>query len=301
MTDWRYLPLKWFLFGTAHLPFRVLYIISDILFFMIFYIARYRRNVVMKNIMESFPELPESKHRDICRKFYRHFTDYIVETIKLHHISDAEIKDRMEYRNLELVDRLFDQGKSIVMYFSHCGNWEWATSITLFTRHTINDVVFAQVYRPLKNAWFDAYFLHLRGRFGSISFPKRTVIRNLLKLHNEGTLSITGFMSDQKPSHNDSVHIVKFLNHPTAMIAGTELLARKLDMAAVYWDIEKVKRGHYRLTARLITDTPKELPEMAMTATYASMLEATIRRNPSIWLWTHKRWKYPVKMPSDNE
>lgn len=106
-------------------------------------------------------------------------------------------------------------------------------------------------------------------------------------------------MSDQKPSHGDTaLHVVNFLNHPTAMITGTEILARKLDMAVLYWDVEKPSRGHYRLTVRILAEHPGKLPEFSITDQYASLLENTIRRTPSIWLWTHKRWKNPVKADS---
>lgn len=111
---------------------------------------------------------------------------------------------------------------------------------------------------------------------------------------------ICGFMSDQKPSHGDVAHVVNLLNHPTAMITGTEQVARKLDSAVMYMDMYKLRRGHYRIVMRLITETPSQLPEMAITERYASLLQQTIRRNPSIWLWSHKRWKIPVTFP-DNE
>ena len=105
---------------------------------------------------------------------------------------------------------------------------------------------------------------------------------------------MTGFMSDQKPSHGDTIHVVRFLNHPTAIITGTETVARRLDAAVVYWDMRKVCRGHYSIRTVLITDTPTQLPEYAITDRYASLLQQTIKADPAIWLWSHKRWKHPV-------
>lgn len=298
---WYYTTLGWILNGMAHLPFRILYIISDVLFVIVYYIARYRRDVVKENIASSFPEMPEKEQKKVIRQFYRHFTDYFVETIKLAHITDEEMRHRMEFVGTEMIDRYFDEGRSLAMYFSHCGNWEWAPSITLWTRHKPSEeTVFAQVYRPLTNHWFDAYFLKLRSRFGSVSYDKRLVFRDLLRLRRDGKLSITGFMSDQKPSHNDTVHVLKFLNHPTAIITGTETIVRKLDLVAIYWDMEKLGRGHYRITARLITDNAASLPQFAITDTYTRMLETTILRQPSIWLWSHRRWKNKVDYSDNN-
>lgn len=301
-TAWYYRLLGCLLKGMAHLQFWMLYGLSDLMFVITYYVVRYRRKTVAKNIADSFPEKSGRERQDIIRRFYRHFTDYFVETVKLHHISDQEMKRRMEFVDSHVIDDLMNQGRSIIVYFSHCGNWEWAPSISLWTRHQPEvDAVFAQVYRPLTNPWFDQYFLDLRSRFHSRSFTKSAVLRDLVRLRRDPRPSITGFMSDQKPSHNDDHHVVMFLNHPTAIITGTEMVARKLDMAVIYWDMDKPRRGHYRITTRLITEHPADMPPMSITDTYARMLEQSIRRTPHIWLWSHKRWKHPVTLPSENE
>jgi len=284
----------------ARLPLRGLYILSDILFILAYHLVRYRRKVAEKNIADSFPARPEAERKAIVRSFYRNLTDIFVETVKLLHISDGEMKRRMEFRNVELIDRFIEEGRSVCIYFSHCGNWEWTPSVTLWSRYLLTDkhVKGGQVYRPLRNGWFDKWYLRLRSRFGTVSYPKRTVFRDLIKARREGLVTVTGFMSDQKPSHGDPTYVTTFLNHPTAMITGTETLARKLDMAAVYWDMEKISRGHYRVTVRLVADNPSGLEPMVLTDRYTRMLEATIERQPSIWLWTHKRWKNPVTLPA---
>lgn len=300
MKHWQYLPVQGLLYIISLMPFWVLYGIADFIFVLVYYVVRYRRKIVAKNMRESFPELSDKELKKIARKFYRNFADYIVETIKLNHISDEEIKRRMVFKNMDVIDRLFDEKRSIAAYFSHCGNWEWVPSITLWSRHTTGkDVEFCQVYRPLKNKWYDEYMLRLRSRFNSLSFKKKTVLRDLLLLRRREMPSITGFMSDQKPSKGDESHIVKFLNHPSAVITGTEQVARKLDMAVVYFDMHKLSRGHYELEVKLITDNTSTMEPMAITDAYVKLLEETIKRNPSIWLWTHNRWKHKVELPNE--
>ncbi len=290
--------LGWLLYALSRMPFGILYALSDVMFVIAYYVVRYRHRVVMDNIAASFPDFSKEECRRIARQFYRNLADYFFETIKLHHISDDEMRRRLVYENVEIVDELFSQNRSIVCYFAHCFNWEWAPSITLWTKHKPSDkITFSQVYRPLRNKWFDDFFLSLRSRFQSVSYPKATVFRDLLKQKRAGVLDICGFMSDQKPSHGDPTHVMRFLNHPTAMITGTETLARRLDMAVVYMDIYKLRRGHYKIVMRHITSHPNELPPMAITERYASMLQQTINRNPALWFWSHKRWKIPVKLP----
>lgn len=288
----------WLIVALAHLPLSVLYIFSDILYFLIRYIVRYRVKVVRQNLQESFPALSFEERSRIERQFYRNLADYAVETIKLAHISDEEMKHRLVYEDIEIIDNLMKSGRSITAYFSHCGNWEWAPSITLWSAlKPESDAVFAQVYRPLKSKITDEIYLRLRARFGSRSFKKKSVFRDLILLKRDGLVSMTGFMSDQKPSHGDPTYVTRFLHHPTAMITGTETVARKLDDAVVYMDMYKLSRGKYEIKLRMIAENPNELPPMEITGRYTSMLQETILRNPAIWLWTHKRWKIPVEMP----
>lgn len=295
-----YAPVSAILHLLALLPFRVLYVISDVLFFFTFHIVRYRRKVVQQNLRESFPEKSPAELRDIEYRFFHFLCDYFVETIKILHISDDEMRRRLVFHDVETIDRCFDQGRSIVIYAAHYANWEWLPSVTLWSRHDYTDKVFAQVYRPLKNEWFNHFFLGIRHRFHSESFTKKSVLRDLLRLRRDGRVSITGFMSDQHPSLNDDGYITTFLNHPTAMISGTETLARKLDFAVLYFQISRRKRGYYECTIRTIALNPRLEPENAITQCYTSLLEQQIRTQPELWLWTHKRWKHKVNNPVPN-
>lgn len=286
------------LWTLSRMPFGVLYFLSDIMCFVTHRIARYRLKVVRGNLADTFPGKSRAELRRIEKEFYLNLTDYFVETVKLNHISDSEVLRRFKFEDVDVVDRLLDSDKSIVCYFAHCFNWEWAPSITLWSRNRDDArVEFSQVYRPLKNKWFDAYFLRLRSRFGSVSYPKRSVLRDLLRLRRDGRLAVCGFMSDQKPSHGDPTHPMLFLGRPTAMITGTETLARKLGMAAVYMDMYKLSRGHYKIKMRLLADDASVLEPMELTERYAGVLQNTIERNPAIWLWSHKRWRNPVVLP----
>lgn len=279
----------------AHLPLGVLYVLSDIAAVVLHRVVRYRLGVVRHNLATSFPEKSKQELRRIESRFYHNFTDNFIETLKLLHISDKEMSGRMDFAGTEIIDDLMARGRSIVVYFGHFFNWEWAPSISLHTRLNQSDgIVFAQIYRPLRSATFDALMLAIRSRFGSESIDKKTALRRLLMLRKSDTMSITGFMSDQHPSHGDPGYITTLMGHPTAIITGTETLARKLDMSVIYWDMEKVSRGHYRITTRLIAENPNDLPEGEITSMYSKMLETTIKRDPSIWLWSHKRWKHKI-------
>lgn len=294
--------LKSILSPFAMLPLGALYLFSDLAAGVLHSVVRYRRRVVRDNLQACFPDMPAAELRALERRFYRNFTDSFVETLKLMHISDDEMAGRMEFAGTEILDDLMARGRSIVVYFGHLFNWEWAPSVSLHTAlKPSEDVVFAQVYRPLRSSAFDSIMLSLRSRFDSESIDKARTLRRLIQLKKEGKVSITGFMSDQHPSHGDDGYVTTLLGRPTAMISGTETLARRLDMAVVYWDMEKISRGHYRITTRLIADNPSDLPQGEITNRYTRLLEQTITRNPALWLWSHKRWKHPVELPQDEQ
>ena len=279
--------------AAARLPLGVLYMISDVAAPVLRVVARYRIGVVRENLAKCFPELDERERRKIEKRFYSNFADYAVETVKLLHISDTEMKRRFTFSGTEHIMAAAAAGKDVVIYFSHCGNWEWAPSVTLHVDAECDgrQIVYGQVYRPLRDAAFDALMLEIRSRFGSESFAKSHVLRDLIRIRREGRLSVTGFMSDQKPSHGDPTHPTVFLGRPTAFISGTETLARRLDTAVIYWDMEKPGRGRYHITCRPITLSAAGEAQGSITERYARLLEATIRRRPDLWLWSHRRWK----------
>ena len=285
-----YFPLYFYFWLHALLPLKILYILSDILFFPMFYIVRYRRKLVYQNMKDSFPEKSEKEIRRMEKAFYHHFCDYIVETIKLLHISDKETRKRVKFHNTEALQEIVDNGGSCLMLLGHYGNWEFVPSVTLWMRK--GSVIFAQIYRPLKNKWVDRFFLKLRGRYHSECIAKQDTLRSILRYKSSGRPSITGFMADQTPSPANIHHWVNFLNHDTPVFTGVEKIAHKVGFSVFYFDVEKIKRGYYSVTIREISKNPKETEEFEITNKYMEMMETTILRAPEYWLWTHNRWKH---------
>lgn len=284
-------PLAGLLWLLARMPFSLLYILSDMLAFVARDIVRYRRRLVRANLRNCFPELGESGRGRIERRFYNHLTDYFFETVKFRAMSPASLRRHMTFENTALIDSTLASGRDIVIYTSHFGNWEWITSMGLWCSES-GRAVFSHVYRPLRQPWFNQWFLSLRSRY-NVSIPMKQVLRQLLTWRREDTRFITGFLSDQKPSHAGKRVTVKFLGLDTPFIEGTEELASKLDCAVMLFDTRVVSRGHYKSTIRLLTDSPRSLPPGRLTALYAANLEEQIRSCPAAYLWSHNRWQLP--------
>ncbi|NDV69615.1 lysophospholipid acyltransferase family protein [Dysgonomonas sp. 25] len=278
------------MFLHALLPLGVLYILSDVLYLLVYKTIGYRLKVVRLNLKNAFPEKSEEERRKIEKDFYHHFCDYFVETIKLFHISDKEMQKRMRFENMEQVERISQAGNSILMFLGHYGNWEWVPSINLCKEN--GKMRLGQIYRPLKNKAFDDLFLKLRSRFGSFGIAKNNTLREIIRLKKENIQTMIGFMSDQTPSLNNIHYWTNFMNQDTPVYTGVERIAKKTGFAVAYLDVQKVKRGYYTASVRLISDNPQAEPENAITERYIREMEKTIMRNPAYWLWTHKRWKW---------
>lgn len=278
----------------ALLPFKILYFLSDILYWVVYYIVRYRRKLVRKNLHNSFPEKSEKDIIQLEKKFYRHLCDYFVETIKTLRISEKEVRKRMKFENPEMIDRLVSNGKSCVVSLGHYGNWEWVTSIGL---SLTADISLGLVYKELHSVAFDQLFRRIRSRFSARPIEMKSVIRQMIRVQNEGKVMVIGFLSDQRPSPRQEMYWSYFMNQPTPFQTGMEKIAHRLGNSVVYLDIEKVKRGYYTGKFYVLAPDASEETENSITERYIRKLEETTMTDPAFYLWTHNRWKF--KKPID--
>ena len=285
-------PFYAFLWLLAWLPLGVLYVISDIIFVLVYYVVRYRQKVVRKNLQNSFPEKPKKEIRCIERKFYRHFCDIWIETIKLIHISHKTMQKRFVFKNLHVIDDFYKKNQNIILYLGHYGNWEWITFAKAAQENHAHEYKAYSVYNPLHDKDFDRFMLRLREKSGSVLVPQKQVLRTIVEMKRSNTPGFFCFIADQSPRRHTIAYWQTWLNQETAPIVGPEKLARQTDYPVVYLDIQKPKRGYYTGEFILMTEKPNELPEFELTKQYMALMEKTIRRNPAYWLWTHKRWKH---------
>jgi Kdo2-lipid IVA lauroyltransferase/acyltransferase len=276
----------WYLFSL--LPLRILYIFSDAIYFLVYYLIRYRRRIVRSNLQTSFPEKGFKEIIQIEKKYYAWFCDYIAETVKLASMSKKEMCRRMKFEGMDDIEQSIGSDNSCFVYLGHYCNWEWITSLPL---HAPENTTFAQIYHALSNPVIDRLFLHLRERFGAFSIQKENTLRQIITWNKAGKQTITGFISDQVPKWNSIHYWTTFMNHDTPVFTGTERIARKLGFSAFYADVCRPKRGYYICRFLKMADNARDTEEFELTETYMRMLEKSIRRDPQFWLWSHNRWK----------
>lgn len=270
------------------LPMRVLYILSDFLWFLVARVVRYRHGVIWKNLSESFPEKVEAELKRIEDDFYRSFCDYIVETVKLMSMSEKQLRRRMQFSGLEAVGQCFDRGQSVAVYLGHLFNWEWITSLPYWVPANVQC---CELYHPLENNTFDRLFKAVREKQQALCITMSDSLRRIMEYKRERQTIIVGYIADQAPFWNNIHHWVDFLHHDTPVFTGAERIAKHTGQACFYGYIRKVSRGHYVCDMQPLETNPKSVPDYGITDEYFRRLEANIREYPGIYLWSHRRWK----------
>jgi Kdo2-lipid IVA lauroyltransferase/acyltransferase len=275
-----------FMYFISILPWKVLFILSDFFFVLIYYLLGYRRKIVRMNLANSFPEKSLEELKNIEFRFYRYFSDMIFEMLKLLTMSPKQklARCRMDSEAQLLFKDLYSKGRSGIVVFGHYGNWEYCPSgLPLQT-----DFQAYLVYHPLTNPYFDRLMSNLRTSTGCKLYTMAGTLKGMIANRNE--LNMTAFLSDQAPRRKGA-YWSNFLNQETAVHSGSEKIAQKLRMAVLYGSLERVKRATYIFHAQLICEDASKTNPGEITETHLQLLEKDIHEAPEYWLWTHRRWK----------
>jgi Kdo2-lipid IVA lauroyltransferase/acyltransferase len=275
------------------LPLRVLYILSDGFYVLIYYVFGYRKKVVFNNLQIAFPEKSEGERKRIAKKFYQNFIDTFIETIKMVSASDKYILNRVS-GNWEVLNELYKTGRSVQIHLGHTFNWEWANLAGARAMH----YTFLGVYMPIRNQIFDRLFKKIRSKSGTVMLPA-TNMRNEM-LHWRTQQYALGLVADQAPPGPEKAFWLNFFGKPTPFVTGPETGARAGNIPVVFANIEKPRRGYYKVIFTMGDIEPGTLPRGELTRRYVAHLEKVIQQNPDMWLWSHRRWKQEWKEEYSN-
>lgn len=267
-------------------PFFIMYLFSDLLYLVIFYVARYRRSTVYNNLKKAFPEKDEAEISLIAKRFYSHFADFLIEAVRCVTISKSTLLRRVKVRNPEVLKELADKKQNFAIVSAHYNNWEWLNILPHYMQHEL-----LIIYRPLKNKITDRLTKNMRQRFGAKLFPMESIFRECLKYKSNEKMFSVWFLADQRPPRN-SKFWTRFLNQEAAFFEGAEKISKKLGMALVFLDIQKTSRGHYEVVFTKLIEDASKTSDNEVTLTTVKAIEQEIRNRPEFWLWSHKRFKH---------
>jgi len=271
----------------AALPFWLLYLKSDVFYFVVYHLARYRRKVVRENLLRSFPDKPHKEIKAIEKRFYRNLCDQFVEAPKMMRMGPDGYRSRIAFSNPELAQQLYGQQKNIFFAIPHSGNWEWfGKLIPSLSLHKG-----LAIYKKVQNAAFERLMLEMRTKDCPLEMVESNfALKRLAQLRGE--LNAVLMMADQSPRGVESDYWTEFLHQDTCWFTGLERIAKMLDYAVVFVDMRRQGRGRYEVRFDLITDDPKSMAKGELMEHYVRSVEQFINDNPDNWLWSHRRWKH---------
>ena len=271
----------------SKLPLRILYLFSDFMFFVTYHIVGYRRKVVLENLKNSFPKKSLDELKEIEKKFYSNFCDYIVETFKSFTISSTELRVRVQHLNQDIFQEAKAEKKNVILLAGHVFNWEWFNVLATI----IPQVNSFPVYRKVQSGFWEERIKGLRNRFGNQPLEAKEVIRHIFRNPNDGN-SVYMFVADQTPHFSEVTYGLNFLNQKTPVFVGYDKLSTRMDLAFVYCDMKKVKRGYYQINYYRIYPEGDKFVEHEVVNKFHHLLENTINKRPDNYLWSHRKWKY---------
>jgi lauroyl/myristoyl acyltransferase len=277
-------PFLWFI---SILPFRLLYGISDGVYFLMYYVIGYRKKVVRANIALALPHLNQQERLLIEKKSYHHLCDMFLEMIKTMTISSAEMNKRFVVTNLEVMTELEKKEKSVMLIASHYASWEWLLSFN--QKISLKGV---GVYKKLANQHFDKLVRNIRSKYNTELVPTNKTISLIADNYRNNIQCIYGLASDQSPKIDRIFHWQSFMGVEVPVHTGPEMLAKKYDMNVVFAKVKKVKRGYYEMTIVPLSENAKSAPDFKITEAYIKEVEKQIQEAPEFYFWTHKRWKH---------
>lgn len=275
------------LYLISKLPLKILYIFSDIIFFLNYYFVGYRKNIITQNLKNSFPEKSNAEIAEIRKKFYLNFSDYLVETVKSFSISENETRVRMQHINQHLFAEAKAEGKNIILLAGHVFNWEWINALA----KVIPQKHCHPVYRKVNSNFWENQMKKVRNKFGNEALEANEVIMNIFRNKNNGD-SAYMFVADQTPHSSHVNYGLEFLNQRTPTFIGYDKLATRMDLAFIYCEMKKVKRGFYQVNYYRIYPDQEKFTENEVVKKFHKLLENTIRKRPENYLWSHRKWKY---------
>jgi KDO2-lipid IV(A) lauroyltransferase len=267
------------------LPYPLLYLLSDIIFLIMYRVIGYRKEVVFTNLKNSFPNKSKQELKKIMSDFYRHLCDIIMESVKGFTISEKQLRKRLIIKNPEFSNYFADKRQSIIFVGGHYNNWEiCAQAFAMYSNHKC-----IGIYKPLSNAFINDKIYTSRSKYGMHLISMKQTKKSF---EDGDEPKAIVFGSDQNPANPKRAHWVQFLNQDTGVLFGVERYAKEYDWPVVFVSISKAKRGYYEVEYSLVTDNPNEEPHGKITEDFTKRLEQDIINQPQYWLWSHKRWKH---------
>lgn len=268
----------------SFLPMSILYAIAKLVYVVVYYFIGYRRDITIQNLSRSFPEKNYKEIKKTAKAFYFNFSNYMVEILKSISAPMSFYKEKIVFKNFDIVRELLNEGKTVLAGMGHMTNWE---ILNILPQH--ENIPCYAVYKTQTIRGMDALMHKIRSRFGMKLITSDEVGKYLLSKKNPVAMYI--FIADQTPMYQLEDEKITFLHQRTQMFNGLEKIGKKINASIIYLDMRQTKRGHYIVECKYLGNADTLSEKGQITKAFAQHLEENILAQPEGWLWTHKRWK----------
>ncbi|MCB0478468.1 MAG: lysophospholipid acyltransferase family protein [Crocinitomicaceae bacterium] len=270
----------------SYLPFKVLWYMSDVAYYILYYALNYRKDVVRMNLRNAFPNKTPEELKIIERNYYHHLCSLFFEIMKTISFNRNLVEKHFQIEENADLKESFKNGRDVIFMCGHFNNWElWASAMPYMIDHQC-----VAVYKPLSNSYAEIKAKEVRERHGMKMISMNESLKYMYK--HQGNKSAYIFLADQSPSNMSKVRWNTFLNQDTPWMLGGTSIGKKLGMDFYFAYIEQLERGKFKVHFKKISDANDSLKDVEIIDLYSENLEEVIRENPQFWLWSHKRWKH---------
>jgi Kdo2-lipid IVA lauroyltransferase/acyltransferase len=246
--------------------------------FLLSSIVKYRKKTITHNLLRSFPHSNRDTIDRLVADFYHRLAYYVLQSICCYFGKKEEIKKKLVVNNADLIKKSLSENHNVIFLSAHYGNWELISMLlpTYFTCPVIG------VYKPLSSTVLEVELKKWRSRFGLTMVPMKEMIPWFSNKDN--IPFITLLLADQSPPKHEAGEVIHFLNQKTMFYNGANVLKKRYNPKIFYQKTSVIDDVHY---IDFI-----ELSETNVIQQYASLLEKDINLDPSLWVWSHNRWKH---------
>ena len=251
-----------------------------------FSVMRVRRQVILQNLCQAFPEKSVRERKRIGLRHMQNFAKTAFEFMRFPVTTPEEIAARCEVTGQEHVQNALAQKKGVLLVSGHFGNWELICPMMTHLRFPASALAGTQ-----HNARMNDIMNETRERMGMNIITRGIGVRNIIKALRSNRCVV--LISDQNAPRLGI--FVNFFGKPASTATGIAAFHLKLGSPIVFFFFIRLPRGRHRLVFLPFDPGPlqgtREKQIKTITRAYVSTLESMIRRYPEQYFWMHKRWK----------
>jgi Kdo2-lipid IVA lauroyltransferase/acyltransferase len=270
----------------SYLPFPVLYGLAYLAYLLLYFVFRYRREVVRQNLSRAFPEKSDQERTALGKAFYRRLCQVALEILRARRMHPEEFLQRVRVVNPEMLAHYSDNFQnSVIVLTIHQGNWEWM----LHGASSEFKIPIDAVYKPLHNEVVDQLIFDIRSQFGSRPLAMDKATRDILRRRREFRVFV--MVADQSPVRSERGYWTQFMNQEANFYLGAETIAKMTGFPLLFAQCHRVRSGYYEIEFIELAKPPYDKESHAITDRYVELAEQAIRNDPQSWLWSNRRWK----------